>query len=331
MAATIVLAVTVGTLVLASPANADTVERVIDGDTLVVKVEGREERVRLLNINTPETKDPDAPVECLGPEAAEFTRTLLPEGTQVTLTYDVERRDRYGRLLAHVRLEDGRSVGEELAREGLGVPVAYGQNRSGLAPVRDSFREARKERVGFFDPAEKCTVPGQYAQAAAALQPAATPMETTSQAVGAKASAAFVALGVARKMQRSLRVPGRTLAWVAMTARDLRGVRATLAARIERRVGVARRLESRASSMRIAEEAARARRAEAAAAREAARLAAVQARARAAADEEARQRAAAAAETQSPDSDDGSSSDPYPGYTGPRCYAPGGQTWRPCP
>src|SRR5699024_4494525 len=54
------------------------VVRVIDGDTLVALVGGEETTIRLLNVDTPETKDPDEPVQCLGPEATEFLTERLP-------------------------------------------------------------------------------------------------------------------------------------------------------------------------------------------------------------------------------------------------------------
>ena len=74
------------------------VERVVDGDTFVL--EGGV-RVRLLGVNTPETKHPRRPVEPFGPEASEFTTRHI-EGRNVTLRFDRERRDRYHRVLAYV-------------------------------------------------------------------------------------------------------------------------------------------------------------------------------------------------------------------------------------
>ena len=60
-----------------SDAQAGEVVRVIDGDTLVINFEGEDQRVRLLNIDTPETKHPDKAVECLGPEATAFLESML--------------------------------------------------------------------------------------------------------------------------------------------------------------------------------------------------------------------------------------------------------------
>ena len=92
------------------------VTRVIDGDT--IDVQGGE-RVRLIGMDTPETKDPNRPAGCYGAEASRFTASLLPAGTTVRLAGDVEQRDRYGRLLAYVyRRSDGLFVNAELLRRG---------------------------------------------------------------------------------------------------------------------------------------------------------------------------------------------------------------------
>lgn len=101
----------------ARPASTDgraTVVRVVDGDTIVVHLAGRDENVRLLGIDTPETHKPDSPVECFGPEAAERLGSLLPKGTVVRLVRDVEARDRYDRLLAYV-YRDGDGLFVDLA------------------------------------------------------------------------------------------------------------------------------------------------------------------------------------------------------------------------
>jgi micrococcal nuclease len=105
------------------------IERVVDGDTVVVRIQGREEKVRLIGIDTPETHDPRRPVECFGREATERTNALLPEGTPVRLVRDVEARDRYDRLLAYIyRAEDDLFVNLTLAREGFAAAATYPPN-----------------------------------------------------------------------------------------------------------------------------------------------------------------------------------------------------------
>jgi micrococcal nuclease len=91
-----------------APPSLATVERVVDGDTVIVRAGTRSFDVRLLGIDTPETVDPHRPVGCYGPEASAFAKHLLAGG-RVRLVYDRERRDRYGRWLAYLYLlRDGR-------------------------------------------------------------------------------------------------------------------------------------------------------------------------------------------------------------------------------
>lgn len=132
------------------------IERVVDGDTVVVALDGRRERVRLLNINTPETVAENKPVECLGPEASAFTKGLLPSGAPVRLAYDVERKDQYGRLLAAVYTADGRNVSVEVARQGLAFAVTFGANRRFRPVVQAAMEEAKRAQRGLFDPRGPC-------------------------------------------------------------------------------------------------------------------------------------------------------------------------------
>ena len=85
------------------------VQRVVDGDTVDVSVGGTTTRIRLLNVDTPETVDPNRPVQCLGPEATEFLKSVLPAGTAVRLEYDEERIDRFDRTLAPCSRRTGSS------------------------------------------------------------------------------------------------------------------------------------------------------------------------------------------------------------------------------
>ena len=128
----------------AGPATA-TVTRVVDGDTIDVSYGGSEARVRLLNVDTPETVDPNEPVECLGPEATDFLQELLPIGSVVKLQYDQTRYDRYDRELAGVFL-DSRFVNAEIARAGLGVAVVYGDNDRFYDEVLAAHRRPRMSR-----------------------------------------------------------------------------------------------------------------------------------------------------------------------------------------
>jgi micrococcal nuclease len=103
------------------------VVRVVDGDTIRVAVGGREESVRLLGIDTPETHRPGTPIECGGPQASASMEALAPPGTPVTLESDPtqDRRDRYGRMLAYVRLPDGRLAEDAQLAAGWATVYVY--------------------------------------------------------------------------------------------------------------------------------------------------------------------------------------------------------------
>ena len=93
-----------------------TVVRVVDGDTIHVKLWERVEKVRYIGVNTPETHHPTRGEEPGGREAAEMNRRLVV-GQRVRLELDVRARDRHGRLLAYVWVGD-LMVNAELVRLG---------------------------------------------------------------------------------------------------------------------------------------------------------------------------------------------------------------------
>jgi micrococcal nuclease len=101
------------------------VTRVVDGDTIKVRVRNHTETVRLIGLDTPETHRPDTPVECGGHAATRAMRKLA-EGRTATLVTDPtqDRRDRYGRLLAYADVA-GRDAGEQLLRQGWGAVYVY--------------------------------------------------------------------------------------------------------------------------------------------------------------------------------------------------------------
>ena len=102
----------------AQSAESAVVVRVIDGDTIEVQVEGATGTVRLMGIDTPETKHPTRPVEFYGPEAAALTEAAL-SGITVDLTTDrtADREDMYGRWLRYVMVR-GVDFNAALVREG---------------------------------------------------------------------------------------------------------------------------------------------------------------------------------------------------------------------
>ncbi len=124
------------------------VVRVVDGDTIIVDYEGRPERVRYIGIDTPETVDPRRPVEVYGKEAAAANRRMV-EGRRVRLEFDVERRDRYGRLLAYVWVGDT-LVNDWLVRNGYAQVATYPPNVRYVDRFLDSQRAAREAGRGLW-------------------------------------------------------------------------------------------------------------------------------------------------------------------------------------
>ncbi len=120
------------------------VVRVVDGDTIEVRLDGRLEYVRYIGVDTPETVKPGTPVKCFGPRASDFNHHLV-EHRWVRLVFGVERHDVYGRLLAYVYLRH-RLVNAMLARRGLARSLTIPPNDR-LAPL---FRrlERRAARAG---------------------------------------------------------------------------------------------------------------------------------------------------------------------------------------
>lgn len=136
--------------------NADgRIARVIDGDTIDVEfvIEGRSvtDRVRLIGIDTPETKKPNTPVECFGPEASARTEQLVPEGTEVRVVLDREERDDYGRVLAYVyRSADDLFVNRQLLAEGMARILSIRPNVSLASDLQAAEADARRALRGLW-------------------------------------------------------------------------------------------------------------------------------------------------------------------------------------
>jgi micrococcal nuclease len=143
----VVLLAAVGAFVLAGgnegsgSADSAPVTRVVDGDTVEVRLDGRAEKVRLIGVDTPESVKPGTPVECFAKAASEETRHLV-DGRRVTLRFDAERRDRYGRLLAYV-YRDGLFVNAALVERGYARTLTIPPNVAHAALFARLARDAR--------------------------------------------------------------------------------------------------------------------------------------------------------------------------------------------
>jgi micrococcal nuclease len=128
------------------------VVHLVDGDTLDVALQaGGRERIRLIGIDTPETKKPNHPVECFGPEASARLADLVPEGSAVLLLRDVEARDVYGRFLAYVfRASDGLFVNLDMVESGYARALRIEPNVAFADDVSRAVASARTARRGLW-------------------------------------------------------------------------------------------------------------------------------------------------------------------------------------
>lgn len=123
--------------------NEGIVVKVVDGDTIIVSGFGS---VRLIGVDTPETVDPRKPVECMGPEASEFTKRIAL-GKKVQLKGDpLAGDDPHGRTLAYVFLPGGSLLNEEVLRRGYGKTTSFHYQRKKAFLAAE--REARSKRLG---------------------------------------------------------------------------------------------------------------------------------------------------------------------------------------
>lgn len=127
------------------------VSRVVDGDTIEVDLNGVKEKVRYIGMNTPESVDPRRAVQCFGKEASAANAALV-ENKEVRLVRDVSDRDKYGRLLRYVYLNDDRRtfVDLELVRQGYATIMTYPPDIAHVTEFRTAERAAREAGRGLW-------------------------------------------------------------------------------------------------------------------------------------------------------------------------------------
>ena len=134
----------------AGSASEGRVERVVDGDTIHVRLGGREETVRYIGVDTPESVRPGTPVQCFA-KAAGAANARLVAGRSVRLEVGEEARDRYGRLLAYVRRSsDGAFVNAALVRDGYARTLTIPPNDRYAARFAALQREAQRAGRGLW-------------------------------------------------------------------------------------------------------------------------------------------------------------------------------------
>ncbi len=133
------------------PTDTFRIAKTIDGDTIDVEVNGKTQRVRLMGVDTPETKDPRKPVQCFGKEASAFTKRML-ENTIVQLEIDPtqDAMDMYGRWLRYVVLPDGTNFNEQLIAQGYAREYTFESAYKYQAEFKAAEQTARTERRGLW-------------------------------------------------------------------------------------------------------------------------------------------------------------------------------------
>jgi len=139
------------------------VDKITDGDTLKVIYRGDREGVRLIGIDTPESRKnakakKDArrsgedveTITALGKKATAYTKSLVKKGYDVRLEFDVQKRDKYGRLLAYVYLKDGRMLNEEIIKGGYASPMTLPPNVKYAELFQEAYKKARARRRGLW-------------------------------------------------------------------------------------------------------------------------------------------------------------------------------------
>jgi micrococcal nuclease len=128
-----------------------------DGDTIAVDMNGANEKIRLIGVDTPETHDPRKSVQCYGKQASEFTKNLIGNNP-VRLEADPtnQNRDRYNRLLRYVYLPDGRLVNGELIKQGYGFAYTSFPFQK-LEEFREFQRQAQEQSQGLWSTCEPQT------------------------------------------------------------------------------------------------------------------------------------------------------------------------------
>jgi micrococcal nuclease len=159
------------------------VVKVIDGDTITVKMDGKNETIRLIGLDTPETSDPRTGVQCFGKEATAKLKSVI--GTRVAVERDEREgeRDKYDRLLAYIYNEEGTLLNKYMIAQGYAYEYTYDDPYKYQKEFKAAQADAKAKKRGLWAPdacpepkkaAPAAVKPAQPAAAAAAIQPVVT-------------------------------------------------------------------------------------------------------------------------------------------------------------
>ncbi len=164
----------------------------VDGDTAVLSVGGRQEQVRFIGVDTPESTTRHEPY---GKQASDYTKRVLDPGRRVWLEYDAELRDRYGRLLAYVWLEQptarndanlrAKQFNARLLLQGYAQQMTIQPNSRYADFYRTYAREAREQNRGLW------ALPLEGSTGTPRAAPSPPPSRPSASYVGSRRSSKF--------------------------------------------------------------------------------------------------------------------------------------------
>lgn len=138
-----------------------TVLKINDGDTITVKINGIIEHIRLIGIDAPESYQNDRTnreaqrtgqsvksIIRLGKNSSKYLQNILSKGDKVYLEFDIDKRDRFNRLLAYVYLEDKTLLNEKILRDGYALPYTVSPNIKYAPKLLKAYKKARQENIG---------------------------------------------------------------------------------------------------------------------------------------------------------------------------------------
>jgi len=141
-----------------------TVVKVIDGDTIKIVYQQEKQSVRLIGIDTPESRankkaNKDAmrsgqdvnTITAMGKQATSYAKSMVHPGDTISIEFDVQKRDKYGRLLGYVYLSDGRMLNEEIIRGGYASTMTIPPNVKYQTRFLNAYRDARENRRGLWN------------------------------------------------------------------------------------------------------------------------------------------------------------------------------------
>jgi micrococcal nuclease len=126
------------------------VTKIVDGDTFWIETGTKEEKIRLIGIDAPESrKTGQKEIGYFGKEAKEYL-TLLLKGQRVRLAFDVDKKDKYGRTLAYAYSDKGLFINEELVKEGYAVVMTIAPNVKFSEHFAELQQNARRLKKGLW-------------------------------------------------------------------------------------------------------------------------------------------------------------------------------------